>query len=772
MQFNRQGFNNGTFNVDGTAGPTNTARTACHAPVRAIHARATITYSSPDTDEGVTIAVTTGGTADGTNPDHVVDGGIGAAYPWFSLRTDDGTDTGTPICKLDGTYHPMPSNSVGWWSTSVSGSGGTFSTPPVMTVIFDVARPFYELELYGDDKFEVNPTTKEFTQNYPVAFTIQLYSDDAMTIELYSKAVTTNTLWNWSYSLPSAVAGVKAMKVTITSINLDYRPAVITEFFSLYSETYTDSDIMYMSVLEERDYQGSTIPLGNVSSNECVLRLKNTDNIFSVDNQESPLYDLIRKNRKIDLELGIEVPVGSDTVWYPAGTYWSQNWSAPQNEAYAEVVGFDILERMRTSEYYSSTIYEDCTLDTLAKQVLSEYQGETGGVPVTGTYLFHDDMANITVPYAYFGRTDYRSALVEIAEAAMCCLYIDRIGRVVIDRYDDNEVTTTYDLTASRYFSKDSPLNFEEMVNRVEVTPQPRTLYSATEYVYEDAETFTVGAGATVTKNYTFVGFDSVDDVETVQDTGTTGSYFTQTGTGTIHINSQENTKGGCQIIFHNATGSTAQVTGIHIRGDPFDYVYKDTEQFTLTPGETTTRQCIFSTSDPVHSVETVLDTGRDSYFTQTGTGIHVAGHTQTNYTWMAEVTFHNAGTASSTVTGVYIRGKPLRVKGGTAAFAEDESSIRLNGKMALQSPIENNLIQTTEYAQEIANDILAVYKDPRRDVTVQARGYIMSNLGERMRVYTISGNSAKDYLISRQRIEYDGGLSVEMTGLAIAEDE
>ena len=674
MQFNRQPFNRSPFNVNGEPGATDTPKNACHQTVRSIHARATITYSAPDIDEGMTITMI--GAADGTSKYDVIDGKIGNEYPCFSLRTDDGTDEGTPICTLDGSYHPMPDDSVGFWSTTMSDESGAIEPGYLAYLSFDVARPVYDLSLYGTDKFNVNPTTQECSQNYPVDFTITLYNAAGEVLLEYP--VEGNTTWNWTHPLDSEIAGVKAMGFVITKISQAYSPLVVTEFFSSYSETYTDEDILYLSLLEERDYQGGTIPLGNVSSNELVLRLRNDDNRFSVDNEGSYLYGMIKKNRKIEVELGVEVPFGGSTVWYPAGTYYSMDWSVPQDEVYAEVIGFDLLERMRTSEFYTEEIYTDESLTDLAKAVLDDF-----GIDTTDTSLYsiHADLDDIDIPYAYFGRTTHRDALVEIAEAGMCCLYMDRTGKLVIDRYDDTDTTSKYVLTASRYFSKDSPLNFSEMCNYVEITPRPRTKAASLTPVYTDTESFTVAAGTTVTKTCIFSGSDPVSDVGTVAaPPTTTGSYFTTSGSGTIHID------------------------------------------------------------------------------------------TQTNYSWASEIVFHNDTGSDADVTKIVIEGKPLTLEGGAAAVAEDESSVRLNGKMALQSPIENDLIQTTEYAQTLAEGILAVYKDPRRDVTVQARGYIMSQLGERMTVGTIDGQYSKDYTIVRQRIEYDGGLQVEMTGMAIAE--
>ena len=87
-----------------------------------------------------------------------------------------------------------------------------------------------------------------------------------------------------------------------------------------------------------------------------------------------------------------------------------------------------------------------------------------------------------------------------------------------------------------------------------------------------------------------------------------------------------------------------------------------------------------------------------------------------------------------------------------------------------MQEPVQNDFIQSKARAQDIADALLAAYKDPRRDVVIQARGYTMSRLGERMSVQSLDGSVSNDYTITRQKLEYDGGMEVEMTGQKIPE--
>jgi Domain of unknown function (DUF2341) len=614
-------------------------KTACSDPVRAMHGRIKITYSDPSLNE--TITVTSSGAAYGTSADDTADNIIGATGKYFSLQQND----------LTGAYVPMP-DSPGWWSSTKADSSGEFDPAITLTVEMEEERPFYDLKVYGDDQLN----------NFPVDFTVELYDGDD--VLLYTETVTANTDWDWSATLDPTIDDVKKIVLSITKINKPNKSAIVTEFFSAYAETYEGCDILSFSVLEERDFTGGTIPIGNVSANEIIVKLDNTDNHFSIDNPNSPIYEMMKKNRRIEAWIGVEFPYDGSAVSYePLGVFWSQDWSTPQDGVYAEVVGFDRLEAFRDLEFYSSQIYTDYTLSQLAVVVLT-YAGL-----VAAEYEIHADLEAITVPYAWFGRTTVRDALVEIAEACSGTVFTDRDGKVVITPYV-NETLPLYTLTQKRYFSKDTPLAFSEIVNYVEVRATPRTP-SAEQEIFSDAETLAVPAGEMIT-------------------------------------------------VF-----------------------------------------CIFNTDDPCDDVQT-------ADFTQSGADIHI--ETQTDYTWATELVFHNSGGTSQNVTGITIDGKILEKAGEKIAVAQDADSIRLNGKQALTTPIENSFIQTKARAQTIADGILAAYKDPRKDVVVQARGYTMSRLGERMTVQSQDGTTSTDYTITRQSILFDGGLRVEMTGQKIPE--
>lgn len=501
--------------------------TVCEATVRRVLGQVTITYSDPGLNEA--LVITSSGTAYATDEDHTADAIIGSVYKWFSLQNN----------VLDGTFHPMSARSTGWWSSTKSDGSGNYSPSVWLQVVMEEVRPVYDLKVYGDDKLGC----------YPVDFHVKLY--DAEDGLLHDEVVTGNTLWNWTHTLDSTIEDVKKMKLEVSKINLASRSLTITEFFTAYKETYESKDLFEIVVYEERDFSGGTLPIGNVSANEIAVKIKNVDRRFSSGNPLSPINQLLKKNRKIEAWLGIETPYGDGNVlWYKQGVFWSQDWIVPENDIYAETIGLDRLERLRNTEFYSSQVYTNYTLADLAELILTD-----AGL-LTSEYTIDSALDSITIPYTWFGRTTHRAALVEIAEACPGTVYCDHEGRIVIKPYADASTART-SLTRSKFYNKDQPLAFTEIVNYVEVIAQPRTLGSLVE-IFNDSEDFEIAAGAKVKRFCIYNVSDPCMDIATPE--------FTQSGAD-IHIESWTDYTWATEIEFHNSGASAQSVTGITIDG-------------------------------------------------------------------------------------------------------------------------------------------------------------------------------------------------------------
>ena len=226
----------------------------------------------------------------------------------YPQQTADSVDQTTrKYACLDGTwdltsgeYHLAPSANMlsqyqmGWWGAQFAGAGRAFSSPYPTLTVTHLPRPIRQLKVVGD-------TARE---EYPVDFTIKLYAQDDTLLK--TETVTGNDQVSWSKALEPQVLDVAKQVLTITKWSHAGRCAKIIEFFTSIREVYETGDLVNLRLLEEREASQGSLPVGNISSNEITLALSNADKKFDLDNENSPLKNLLKPNRRIQAWLGAE----------------------------------------------------------------------------------------------------------------------------------------------------------------------------------------------------------------------------------------------------------------------------------------------------------------------------------------------------------------------------------------------------------------------------------------------------------------------------------
>jgi len=630
------------------------------ATTRRLYGKVQIDWTDPFIDQ--TITVTANEECRISWKNQVADAIKDVPYKWASL---DGS------WVLDGTYRLAPDNEddaekyqMGWWGSTLAGTGGAFSSPyPTLTMTF-VARPIRSLKVVGDSA----------RQEYPVDFDINLY-DGSGTL-LYTENVTGNTAVKWEKDIAS-VNQVEKIELVITKWSHEGRQVKITEFFTSIQETYYGDDILLINLLEEREVSQGSLPIGNISANEIDIRLYNRDRRFDAGNYNSNLYQLVKTNRRIKAWLGVEV--NGEIEYVPLGTFWSGDWDVPEDEVYAGTTGRDRLELLRQSTYSTSQVLQNVSLYDLAVDIL-----EDAGLN-SSEYFVDTELQSKIVPWAYFSSKSHRAALKDVAEAALGQVYADRDGIIRVEgpSYIQSTINATqefvqgapfpaeyetiesYGIGADDYFSKNQPSKSGEMANYIIVDTQPLRPASVAEEVYRSNGPVSIAAGET--KSLT---------------------------------------------VFYNET--------------------------------------------PVIEAVASLE----------GQGANTSITNATYYAWGAEIEITNVGTSSDTFTLV-INGKPLKVMNKERAIAIDDASIVENGKITYTFP-GNHLVQTLDVAQNIADTLLASFKDPRRDVSIDWRGNPALVLADIITVpeYQREGIDERGYFyVTKQNLEWDGSLRVQTEG-------
>ncbi len=427
--------------------------TAIHATMRKIRGRIEVTWTDSDIDPTIDVTANdynrindaTEVPSGNENLQHAADGVNYPAYKYAHLDQD-------LIC--DGSFHPFPgitlqsaNNETGWWGKTACNSNRywidsaattTTSTTtlipvgenPTLAVTF-AARAINSLLVVGDSQYN----------EYPVSFEIRIYDAVAGGNLLYTDNVTNSvgTGWildgvSWRKSIPepdvSDLYSCRRMELEIIRWSRANRVVKITEFYTSIMETYEGYDIISMTLLEEMLISDGSLPVGNISANELDIKLQNIEDRFFVGNTDSPIYETIKRNRRIRAWLGITLPPFNtdpdlETIeWIPLGVFWSGDWQADELGTFVSTSARDRMELLRKSDFEASELYEDITLYDLMEIVLDDARLKMPDL----VYNINTSLADITLQYAWFDKVSYFEAIREICEACQGYAYCDRYG--------------------------------------------------------------------------------------------------------------------------------------------------------------------------------------------------------------------------------------------------------------------------------------------------------------------------------------------------------
>jgi len=406
--------------------------TAATANVRMPTAKIEITWTDPYID--TSLLATSNDTNRGALLQQTADLVTITPYKWAYLGGANDPDK----FVLDGTFYPFPSttseqakNQVGWYGQTACASNGSFSvTYPKLTQVF-AARSMVYLSVTGST----------IHNEYPVDFTIKLYNvSDTL---LHTETKTGNNSVTWSKDISSAnVNTATKLELEITKWSVGYTIVKIAECYTSLTETFEGDDIVSMNILEERETNDGTLPIGNISANEMDLELqnisitKNTTVIpdpFSPSNTNSYLANYIKTNRRIKAYLGFTLP--DTTIEYvPMGTFWTGDWKCEEKSATVSVSARDRMELLRNAIFSTCPVYENTTLYALAVAVL---ENAVLSIPMTDlVYSVDTALQNYTIPYAWFDKKSYMAIIKEIVEACRGYAYMNRNDVLIIKGAD------------------------------------------------------------------------------------------------------------------------------------------------------------------------------------------------------------------------------------------------------------------------------------------------------------------------------------------------
>ena len=431
-------------------------------------------------------------------------------YKWFQC------DNKTPLNQMrvaPGTASAAADNQVGWWGSEISDGAADFTNPQIL-VLETPSRLITTISVVGDDAYG----------EYPVDFRLQLFSGLGGGVLRYDKTVDGNGEVTWTDPAVldfsnEAIGNATKTVLTINRWSDDDAVAKIVEFSSGPAKSVYDGDeIMSLSILEESELKDSTLPTGNISANELELSLNNVDNKFYPGNTGSSLHASVRKNRKIEVQLGLEI--AETPVYIPMGTFWSGSWQTGEADPELSTAALDRMGRLRKSTFFSGLLYESQTIGALAETVLEDATLIMPDLTYTiSTELYGTDYI---IPFAWFKKQSHFDALKIISEAALGRVYADRTDVIRFEAPAEPGIEDL-EITADNYFTRKQPEDSDDVANRVEVTTQP-LIAEHSDKIYSSSEVLSLAGGEAKTYTIEYKEQPAALDVTIIaEDSGSSG---------------------------------------------------------------------------------------------------------------------------------------------------------------------------------------------------------------------------------------------------------
>jgi len=369
-------------------------------PSRRIYGKVYITYTDPMLDSETTIS--TNMEAYNSNKDQVMDGLYVTEGKLFTLYDN----------VLDGSFTAMSEHSqVGWVSGIASDQNGNFSEVPYLRIDF-ATRAIMPLTLHFDDSHGcvAEDFTVEFIHDDDTSTLVPIVGNASSAVQVNNEAISAKTII------------VRVTKVTKPNFPVVILEVPVTSTF-LYRGYDDVSDLMSIDLLEELTYDDEIEALGGVSANEATIVLDNSHGEFYFNNTTSAVARQLRRNRKIEPWLGVEVSPG-EIEWYKQGTYWSYRWNVPVGNLTATVVGFDTIGLLGTTTFEEHYMYQDKSLGELIDIVLTDAKKQLDFLQWSVDPALYD----VAIPFAWFDPSNHAAALRKISHAYPMHIYCDKEG--------------------------------------------------------------------------------------------------------------------------------------------------------------------------------------------------------------------------------------------------------------------------------------------------------------------------------------------------------
>jgi hypothetical protein len=314
--------------------------------------------------------------------------------------------------KLDGTFclPPVSTNNLelGYWSENLCDENRVFNNPEQIIFTFSKEHSSIGLTIYFD---VLNNECAE-------QFNIYFYDINNQLFKTINVVDNNNSI----YECIEQLDNYGKIMIDIVKWCKPYRRVKIVEVDFGIIRTYTDKNLIRMSLVQQLDIISGTLP-----SDEMKFTVDNSSSLFNILNPQG-YTKYIQKGQEAFLLLGVELD--EDTEIYEdvnVGKYFITTQQSDEGTLTTTFTARDIFELLSNDEIENSTVNE-MTLYDFAVQIFNSCGIES--------YTISDSLKLINTKCLYQKMT-YRSLIQLIAIAGMCVIFSNNNGGIVLEQLTD-----------------------------------------------------------------------------------------------------------------------------------------------------------------------------------------------------------------------------------------------------------------------------------------------------------------------------------------------
>lgn len=311
--------------------------------------------------------------------------------------------------KLDGSFviPPRPEEAVetevGWWSSTFCDTDGYFAPAEGVTITCGTLYNAAGLTITFD------PAANEYARDFTA--TIYGASDEI----IHQEVVTDNT--KASYRIERNLPLLFRVQLDITRWSTGQRRAKVLEIDFGLVEDYGEAELINMSIINELDPTGATLPAG-----ELRFVLDNLDKRFNILNPTG-LYYFLQERQRVMVEMGADI--GGTFEMVPAGTYYLTEWKSDHGRLTASFTARDAIDLLAQGTYRKGRLEVVNAYDLIEEIILD------AGINVLYTI---DAALKDVYLLACVPLVSHREAAQLVALASRAVIRLSRQGRLLVER--------------------------------------------------------------------------------------------------------------------------------------------------------------------------------------------------------------------------------------------------------------------------------------------------------------------------------------------------